>query len=351
MAFIQTITMNSSTKIEKCSNCNSQYRIPTDKSIIATCPNCKQKFHYKLGSRITDQKSTINTYTSGSPNLNGNIKPYPIKEKQINIGNEIPTDSTGIYKVAYYTKSVLHYLSGIEKFDKILDGRKYSETKYQLIIKNFSTFLSFQIFLEEKTPAIFNLYKADVKDIILRRDQKIEIDTLGEKEDKLGALAGLGGIIGGVAAIATDSLSNVMKKDKLFVKSKEHLKGNIYEIIINKEQDKIMLTALDGQCLDNVNAFFSKALNFNFSGKYEPKKIENKNCYVATLCYGDIDAIQVATFRNYRDNVLNKTITGRTLVKLYYKVSPIIVRRLNKRKKINLFIRYYILDRIYNKIK
>ena len=50
--------MNSSTKIESCSNCNSQYRIPTDKSILATCPNCKQKFQYKYGAKITYKKNT-----------------------------------------------------------------------------------------------------------------------------------------------------------------------------------------------------------------------------------------------------------------------------------------------------
>lgn len=273
-------------------------------------------------------------------------------EAQVNLDNEKPITVTGTYKNAYYTKSVINYLSGIDKFDKLLDGRKFAQTKYQLIVFNYSAFLSFQFFLENKAVSIFNLSKADVKDIFLLKGQKIEIDTLGNKEEKLGALAGLGGIVGGVTAIATDGLSSLMKKDKLFIKSEEYLNGSIYEIILNDEQNsKITLTTLDANFLENVNAFFSNAFDFNFSGKFELKKEENKNCYIATLCYGDIDAIQVSTFRRYRDNVLSKTIVGKSLIMLYYKLSPAIVKRLAKKEKINRFIRNQILDRIYIKIK
>lgn|GEM_PF-3499152 len=273
-------------------------------------------------------------------------------EMQVNLENEKAISVTGTYKNAYYTKSVVHYLSGIPKFDTLLDGRKFAETKYQLIIFNYEGFISFKFYLDNKVISTFNLAKTDVSDIVLLKGQKIEIDTLGNKEEKLGALAGLGGIVGGVTALATDGLSSVLKKDKLFVKSEEHLYGFIYEIILNDVQNsKIAVTTLGGIYLENINAFFSKAFNFEFSGKFEPKKVENKNCYIATQCYGDIDAVQVVAFRLYRDNVLNKKLFGKTIVKLYYKVSPTLVKYLKNKKRLNEFIRVHIFDRIFLRLK
>lgn len=272
-------------------------------------------------------------------------------ELQITIENEKLLNATGTYKNAYYTKSVINYLSGIDKFDKFLDGRKFSETKYQFAISNYENFISFQLYLEKTLVCIFNLAKSDVKDILLFKGQKIEIDTLGNKEEKLGALAGLGGIVGGIASIATDGLSSILKKDKLYVKSEEFLNGSVYELIISDtKESKIILTTLDKNFLENVDAFFSKAFSFNFSGKLEEKKVENKNCYIATLCYNDIDAIQVIMFRNYRDNVLGKSIFGKLVIKIYYLLAPMLVKMLYNKTKINFFIRVKILDKIFIKI-
>lgn len=275
-----------------------------------------------------------------------------MKEIQVNLDTEKEIGGTGTYKRAYYTKSVINYLSGIEKFDLLLNGRKFSETKYQLIIINYEKFLCFAICLEDKRVSTFNLNKNDVSDISLEKPRVVEIDTLGDKQEKLGALAGLGGLVGGVTAIATDGLSSIIKKDKLFIKSVDNYNGCIYKLHIKDELNSIIvLTTLSGNFLENINTFFSKAFNFNFSGKFEPKKEENKNCYIATLCYGDINSIQVITFRDYRDKVLRKTYLGNTMVNAYYIISPLLVRFLQNKNRLNTLIKKYILDKIYNRIK
>lgn len=48
--------MESLTKIEMCSNCSGHYRIPTNKHVIATCPNCGYKFEYKNGKKVDKEK-------------------------------------------------------------------------------------------------------------------------------------------------------------------------------------------------------------------------------------------------------------------------------------------------------
>lgn len=51
-----------------------------------------------------------------------------------------------------------------------------------------------------------------------------------------------------------------------------------------------------------------------------------KGCYVATAVYGSYDCPQVWTLRRYRDFELAKTWHGRLFVRLYYAVSPTLVK-------------------------
>lgn len=52
----------------------------------------------------------------------------------------------------------------------------------------------------------------------------------------------------------------------------------------------------------------------------------NQGCYVATCVYGSYDCPQVWTLRRFRDYSLSKTFFGRTFIRLYYAVSPTIVK-------------------------
>lgn len=55
-------------------------------------------------------------------------------------------------------------------------------------------------------------------------------------------------------------------------------------------------------------------------------------CYVATCVYGSYDCPPVWTLRRYRDNVLSRTAHGRLFIKLYYAVSPTLVKWFGKTK-------------------
>ena len=47
-------------------------------------------------------------------------------------------------------------------------------------------------------------------------------------------------------------------------------------------------------------------------------EIKNDDCFVATAVYGSRDAPQVRTLRDFRDNVLMQSSTGRAFVDFYY---------------------------------
>jgi len=52
-----------------------------------------------------------------------------------------------------------------------------------------------------------------------------------------------------------------------------------------------------------------------------------EGCYIATAVYGSYDCPEVWTLRRFRDGILRRTAPGRALVRLYYAVSPGLVRR------------------------
>jgi hypothetical protein len=71
----------------------------------------------------------------------------------------------------------------------------------------------------------------------------------------------------------------------------------------------------------------------NFSS-YSSSQSSTKSggCYIATCVYGSYDCPEVWTLRRFRDNTLRSTWYGRTFIKIYYAVSPTVVRLFGKTK-------------------
>ena len=55
-------------------------------------------------------------------------------------------------------------------------------------------------------------------------------------------------------------------------------------------------------------------------------------CYVATCVYGSYDCPEVWTLRRFRDYTLNETWYGRLFIKIYYTISPTIVKIFGNQK-------------------
>ncbi len=58
----------------------------------------------------------------------------------------------------------------------------------------------------------------------------------------------------------------------------------------------------------------------------ESNQTGSGGCYVATCVYGSYDCPQVWTLRRYRDNTLAETWYGRAFIRIYYAISPTLVK-------------------------
>ena len=65
---------------------------------------------------------------------------------------------------------------------------------------------------------------------------------------------------------------------------------------------------------------------------WHKKQRENKNCFVATACYGDINAPEVNALREWRDDILANHIFGRVFIRLYYRHGPYLAAWINKHR-------------------
>jgi hypothetical protein len=75
-----------------------------------------------------------------------------------------------------------------------------------------------------------------------------------------------------------------------------------------------------------------------------------QGCYIATAVYGSYDCPQVWVLRRYRDDKLAQTWFGRAFIRLYYLLSPIVVRWFGETKWFNRFWRS-ILDKIIRRLQ
>ena len=57
-----------------------------------------------------------------------------------------------------------------------------------------------------------------------------------------------------------------------------------------------------------------------------------KGCYIATAVYGSYDCPEVWVLRRYRDRFLKNSVFGRLFIRIYYAVSPALVRWFGKKK-------------------
>ena len=116
----------------------------------------------------------------------------------------------------------------------------------------------------------------------------------------------------------------------------------IYPTIADKE-------ALDAFNKNLLKHFGKEIESGEITGFIENPDPQNtkKGCYVATCVYGSYDCPEVWTLRRYRDEKLAKSTFGRLFIKLYYAVSPKIVRLFGRSK---WFIRLF-KKRLDKKVK
>lgn len=115
-----------------------------------------------------------------------------------------------------------------------------------------------------------------------------------------------------------------------------------YTIGANESLDQVMKD-LQKKCdarYDNAS------IEFHFPGDSK----SSGACYIATAVYGSYECPEVWTLRRFRDNVLLNDFFGRLFVKMYYKLSPTMVKYFGETVAFKKFFKYF-LDKIVNRLK
>lgn len=105
-----------------------------------------------------------------------------------------------------------------------------------------------------------------------------------------------------------------------------YIKGRIEEFIANPAPARVHHFSKQATSPQEGDAVFVNApVPMQIS---KPKK----GCYVATCVYGSYDCPPVWVLRRYRDQVLENKPVGRLFIKVYYRISPWLVKRLGKKQ-------------------
>lgn len=112
-------------------------------------------------------------------------------------------------------------------------------------------------------------------------------------------------------------------------------KSNWDNILINNQRlretqitNKFKINFIKDKIINEFDNIISKA----------PRN-KKQGCYIATMAYGDYEHPQVLILRQFRDDILDKTIIGKCFIKTYYKYSPLLVEKLKNKKIVNTVIR------------
>lgn len=77
----------------------------------------------------------------------------------------------------------------------------------------------------------------------------------------------------------------------------------------------------------------------NRRSEYTSVPQKKEGCYIATAVYGSYDAPEVMVLRRFRDDTLRKSALGRWFIRVYYRLSPAVAKKLRKAKRVNGVVR------------
>ena len=89
--------------------------------------------------------------------------------------------------------------------------------------------------------------------------------------------------------------------------------------------------------INNREQILNELRSFSNSSTINSTSNANSGCYIATAVYGSYDCPEVWTLRRYRDYTLAETWYGKAFIKIYYAISPTIVRWLGNTEWFNRF--------------
>ena len=159
-------------------------------------------------------------------------------------------------------------------------------------------------------------------------------DLIGYMSAAYGMLYVLGNIVESYYIAYTSS--NASKFEKIT----QDMFFSCWKSAINLEHDMIYSFIIDTESRkkhrDHMEEFANRIRKYDSS--YQTPEVfirgetKGKGCYIATCVYGSYECPQVWTLRRYRDDTLGATWYGRTFIRIYYAISPTLVKWFGKTK-------------------
>jgi hypothetical protein len=100
----------------------------------------------------------------------------------------------------------------------------------------------------------------------------------------------------------------------------------------------VRVSAVDDSGIEGALSLEASATPLKSSGLTDQNG-EEGGCFIATAAYGNYDAPAVRIFRNFRDQVMAKSPTGRNLIQFYYRHSPPVANWMSGRTAVKAAVR------------
>lgn len=342
-----------------------------DYLIAAKCPQCganidvnknmEQVFCIYCGTKIIVNNITKNVNISNMPTLQNYLKladreyddkNYDEALERYKMALSIDPDNIKAIVRKGILLSILkdnpaYSVKSAKNSFKILNSLNISERNKEImklnqIVDNVNFLYEFNNNSEQK----FNLNKYD-KDYILkyRDDCKNLIDLMFYFEDQIAYIKDSN--IKSKTCQTKDDISCIISKfiiskSNEICKSRQYIKSdNTYGTLFVDKGTNMKYFEIYNRAVRNIHEIDKNYI--------PPKFAKTQGCYIATCVYGSYDCPEVWTLRRFRDYSLDKSYFGKIFIKVYYLISPIIVKIFKNSKIFNYFTKF-LLDQCVCKL-
>jgi len=238
--------------------------------------------------------------------------------------------------------SQLFYISGTEETDALIgDAVDFHSKGFTIWLAAYANAFGFIISNGGDTITNFMIFRDEIENFEVLDNQEITVVTFNSFIKSMKKGLGGGGALGVLLTSAMGHLG-----DKVIPPKTKKIEGVIYKFnFLNNGKLSTLVLSSKSEFLTEINYFLFKYYTKELHDAF--KKPVKEGCYIATACYGSYESKELIVFRKFRDNKLKKSILGLLFIKIYYSISPLLVRFLFKKKSFNLFVRKYFLDKIY----
>lgn len=123
---------------------------------------------------------------------------------------------------------------------------------------------------------------------------------------------------------------------------KQHEVLNCAAKIRSKIIDELARCSIRNEEGEGVSIPYSDSTPPSLETPSQTEKTQSDGCYIATAVYGSYDCPEVWVLRRYRDDVLRQKYLGRVFVKIYYTISPTLVKFMGNKRWFVSFWRCFL---------